>query len=47
MVHDLAGDDMFHDLTADTSKGYGSVVFRLVFLFFLEGCGDVCCSPVF
>ena len=47
MVHDLAGDDMFHYLSADTSNGYGPVVFGLVFLSFIEGWGDVCCSPIF
>ena len=47
MVYELAADDMFHYLTADTSNGYGPVVFGLVFLTFIEGCGDVYCSPIF
>ena len=47
MIHDLAEDDMFHYLTVDTSNGYGLLVFGLVSLSFIEGCGDVCCSPIF
>ena len=42
MVHDLAGKDMFHDLTADTDKRYWHVVFCLVFLSFCKGSDDVC-----
>ena len=41
MTHNLAGYHMFHDLTADTGKGYWPV-----FLSFLESWCDVCSTRI-
>ncbi len=47
MVHDVAGDDMFHDLAADTCQRYWSVVGSDISLAFLVDRSDIGLSPYF
>ena len=47
MFHDVAGDNVFHDLAADTSQGDWSVVCCIILLSFLVHRGDIGFGPDF